>query len=151
MLKHSTASVLGCLLVLLLISGCTSMPKQIQVSAEPVKKPDLVLPSADELNLRSVEWYIITEENWEEQYNKLKETGRSLAFFSITDKGYQDLGLNISDLRAYIEQQDAIIGAYDAYYRETEKAFDETNERIQEEFDRQIEEKEKSFWNKITN
>ena len=149
MVNRSIVNALGCLLTIVLISGCSSMPKQITVSAKPIDKPKLVLPNADELDLRSVEWYIVTIENWEEQYEKLVNSGRSLAFFSLTDKGYENLGLNISDLRAYIQQQNAIIGAYDAYYLKSEEAFDETNERIQKDFDSQVEDNEKSFWNII--
>ena len=129
MVNRSIVNALGCLLTIVLISGCSSMPKQITVSAKPIDKPKLVLPNADELDLRSIEWYIVTIENWEEQYEKL--------------------GLNISDLRAYIQQQNAIIGAYDAYYLKSEEAFDETNERIQKDFDSQVEDNEKSFWNII--
>lgn len=100
MATHSIANVLGFLIVTsLLISGCSSMPQKIEVSAKPVEKPKLVLPSADELNLREIEWLIITPDNWEEQLAKLKSSGRSIAFFAITDKGYQDLGLNFSDMR----------------------------------------------------
>ena len=48
MANHSIANVLGFLIVTsLLISGCTSMPQKIEVSAKPVEKPKLVLPSAD--------------------------------------------------------------------------------------------------------
>ena len=127
------------------------MPKQIEVSAKPLDKPKLVLPNADELNLRSVEWYIVTIENWEEQYEKLVASGRSLAFFSLTDKGYENLGLNISDLRAYIQQQNAIIGAYDAYYVESEKTFDKANADAEKAFEEEVLKSEKGFFKKLLN
>jgi hypothetical protein len=44
MVKRSIANVLGCLTILSIISGCSSLPKEIFVSAEPIEKPKLILP-----------------------------------------------------------------------------------------------------------
>lgn len=113
--------------ILSIISGCSSLPKEIFVSAEPIEKPKLILPKADELDLRDVEWVILVKENWEEQWAKLEKSGEALAFFATTDSGYESLGLNYSDLRAFIQQQDAIIAAYRSYYLEAEQEFNEAN------------------------
>ena len=127
MVKRSIANVLGCLTILSIISGCSSLPKEIFVSAEPIEKPKLILPKSDELDLRDVEWVILVKENWEEQWAKLEKSGEALAFFATTDSGYENLGLNYSDLRAFIQQQEAIIAAYRSYYLEAEEEFDEAN------------------------
>jgi len=127
MVKRSIANVLGCLTILSIISGCSSLPKEIFVSAEPIEKPKLILPKSDELDLRDVEWVILVKENWEEQWAKLEKSGEALAFFATTDSGYESLGLNYSDLRAFIQQQDAIIAAYRSYYLEAEEEFNEAN------------------------
>ena len=113
--------------IIALTSACSSLPKQIFVSAEPIEKPKLILPQADELDLRDVEWVILVKDNWEEQWAKLEQSGDALAFFATTDSGYESLGLNYSDLRAFIEQQDAIIAAYRGYYLEAEQEFNEAN------------------------
>ena len=133
MVKRSIANVLGCLTILSIISGCSSLPKEIFVSAEPIEKPKLILPKADELDLRDVEWVILVKENWEEQWAKLEKSGEALAFFATTDSGYESLGLNYSDLRAFIQQQDAIIAAYRSYYLEAEEEFNEANGLDKEE------------------
>lgn len=127
MVKRSIVNVLGCLTILSIISGCSSLPKEIFVSAEPIEKPKLILPKSDELDLRDVEWVILVKENWEEQWAKLEKSGEALAFFATTDSGYESLGLNYSDLRAFIQQQDAIIAAYRSYYLEAEEEFNEAN------------------------
>jgi hypothetical protein len=133
MVKRSIANVLGCLTILSIISGCSSLPKEIFVSAEPIEKPKLILPKTDELDLRDVEWVILVKENWEEQWAKLEKSGEALAFFATTDSGYESLGLNYSDLRAFIQQQDAIIAAYRSYYLEAEEEFNEANGLDKEE------------------
>ena len=133
MVKRSIANVLGCLTILSIISGCSSLPKEIFVSAEPIEKPKLILPKSDELDLRDVEWVILVKENWEEQWAKLEKSGEALAFFATTDSGYENLGLNYSDLRAFIQQQEAIIAAYRSYYLEAEEEFNEANGLDKEE------------------
>jgi len=130
------------------------MPQKIEVSATAVEKPKLVLPQADELNLRDVKWMIITEDNYDKQMEKLKASGRSVAFFAVTDEGYTNLGLNISDLRAYLQQQQAIIGAYEGYYQDAETALDDANKEINDaktSVEDQQNVPEKSLWEKITN
>lgn len=67
---------------------------------------------------------IITPENFEEAIAKIEKNGRPVAFFALTDKGYENLGLNLSDLRAYIQQQQAIIAAYKGYYEKAEEALE---------------------------
>jgi len=127
MVKRSIVNALGCLIILSAISGCSSLPKQIFVSAEPIDKPKLILPESDELDLREVEWVILVKENWEEQWAKLENSGDALAFFATTDSGYENLGLNYSDIRAFIQQQEAILAAYRSYYLEAEEEFNEAN------------------------
>jgi len=118
-------SVLGFLSIALLISGCSSLqPRQIEVSAVPVEKPQLELPGTDEIRLRDVEWTLITPENVEEVLQQAEESGRPVVFFALTDKGYENLGLNISDIRALIQQQQTIITAYENYYTESQEALD---------------------------
>jgi hypothetical protein len=121
------------LIILSVISGCSSLPKQIFVSAEPIEKPKLILPESDELDLREVEWVILVKENWEEQWAKLEKSGDALAFFATTDSGYENLGLNYSDIRAFIQQQEAILAAYRSYYLEAEEEFNEANGLDKEE------------------
>ena len=127
MAKRSIANVLGCLTIIALTSACGSLPKQIFVSAEPIEKPKLILPESDELDLREVEWVILVKDNWEEQWAKLEQSGEALAFFATTDSGYESLGLNYSDIRAFIQQQEAILAAYRSYYLEAEEEFNEAN------------------------
>ena len=92
-------------------------PREITVSSKPIEKPELTLPSVDELQFRNVDWVIITEENLEQRLEELKTSGQPIAIFGLTGEGYENLGLNISDIRALIQQQQAIIIAYENYYK----------------------------------
>ena len=124
---RSIVNALGFTTLSLILAGCgvfNSKPQEIEVSSIPVSKPQLILPSEDELNLRQVEWVILTPENFEAKIAEASESGRAIAFFALTDEGYENLGLNLSDLRAYIQQQQAIIAAYERYYIEAEETMD---------------------------
>lgn len=68
----------------------------------------------------------------EEKLSKLRESGQPLAIFALTGEGYENLGLNFSDIRAMVQQQQAIIVAYENYYKEAEQALDEANKQVQQ-------------------
>jgi len=107
--------------------GCSlagQPPREIAVSAKPVEKPQLNLPPVDKLNMRPVDWVIITEENLEQKLTELRGTGQPIAIFGLSGEGYENLGLNFSDIRAMVQQQQAIILAYESYYKQAEDALD---------------------------
>ena len=62
--------------------------------------------------MRPVEWVVINQDNLDEKVKQLTANGRPLAMFVLTGDGYSNLGLNFSDIRALVQQQQAIIVAY---------------------------------------
>lgn len=121
------ASVLGCGLVLL--SACaTPKPTPIEITASPIEKPELVLPSANVLDLRDTDWIVITPDNVDGVMASLPADNTAL--FALTDKGYENLSLNVNDIRTYITQLQAIIVAYEGYYKSSNMAIDAANEKI---------------------
>ena len=134
--NNSIRNVLGCGLVILLLSGCSifggPQPRLIEISAKPVPKPELELPEADQLFFKPVEWILVTPDNYEEVFAKLGETGRPIVIFGLTDGGYETLATNLSSLRSFVQQQQIVIAAYENYYKESEKALDAANEEIAE-------------------
>lgn len=83
--------------------------------------------------MRRVEWVIINEENMNEKIAELTKGGAPLAIFALTAQGYENLGLNFSDIRALVQQQQQIIVAYENYYKEANKALDEAEQKRQAE------------------
>jgi len=102
------------------LTACSQLPQQIEVSSKPLDKPELTLPPVDEIRLRNVDWVVINVENMEEKIAELTATGQPLALFVLTGEGYENLGLNFSDIRALVQQQKQIILAYERYYKEAE-------------------------------
>jgi hypothetical protein len=120
-----TKSVLGFGLVILL-SSCSSLQQVIpvEVSTKPVEKPELTLPRVDELRMREVSWIVINQDNVDQVFEDLKNKNIPVGVYALTGEQYENLGLNFSDIRALVQQQQAIIVAYEKYYKEAEKTLD---------------------------
>jgi len=135
----------------LLICGCAD-PHRLEIIAKPVNKPTLILPKADVLIMRNIDWTLITKKNIDDAFGILEKTGRPAVFFGTSDKGYENLSLNMSGLRAFIQQQNAIILAYENYYTASNSAITTANNEIKHVNDQvdNINKKsteEPSFWN----
>ena len=120
-----TKSVLGFGLVILL-SSCSSLQQvlPVEVSTRPVEKPELTLPRVDELRMREVSWIVINQGNVDQVFEDLKNKNIPVGVYALTGEQYENLGLNFSDIRALVQQQQAIIVAYEKYYKEAEKTLD---------------------------
>jgi len=74
--------------------------------------------------MKKVEWIVINEANVDQVIAKLQTEGKAFALYALTGDGYGNLSLNFSDIRALVQQQQAIIAAYEGYYKEAEQALD---------------------------
>jgi hypothetical protein len=121
-INSSTQNVLGFGLValtsLFLLSACgKSIPEPvtpIQVRTIETPRPAPVVPSVDQLQLREVKWTIVTPDNVSEVFASLP--GEAV-LFAVTTDGYEALALNLSDVRAMVQQQQKIIAIYQNSYR----------------------------------
>lgn len=116
--KSSTASVpfFG-LASLVFLSACSTPEiveevKPVEIKTIEVKRPAPIVPPVDQLSLRDIEWKIITPDNVDEVFSD-----SNVVLFSITSEGYENLSLNLSDLRAMIQQQQEIIAIYEKSYK----------------------------------
>lgn len=129
------------------LAACSApLPQEIKISAKPVEKPPLTLPPVDELNLRKVEWIVINKDNIDAVKTRLESQGQAFALYSLTGDGYGNLGLNFSDIRALVQQQQAIILAYENYYKESNAALDKVNQQIRDQEAIESQVPEKSSW-----
>lgn len=140
------------ILGLTLLAGCSSTPRQIEISAKPIDKPKLVLPPAEELRLKDLTWVVINEENYKEVFEKLKKDKKDPVLIGLTDDGYEILAMNMSDIMKLLQQQKAIIAAYQNYYEESEQALEDANSEIEgakQQVDKQNNAPEESVLDKI--
>lgn len=123
--------LIAALLGLTLLVGCTTQPQRIEISAQPIDKPELILPPVEALRLKDVEWIVINQENAQEVFDKLIEDRKDPVLIGLTDDGYEVLSTNISDIMTLIAQQKQIIAAYQNYYEQSEQALDDANANIE--------------------
>ena len=71
--------------------------------------------------MKKLKWIIITSDNADEVFEKLKAGGVDPVLFGLTDEGYEALAKNFAQIRAYMLQQDEIIKSYKEYYEGTDK------------------------------
>lgn len=118
MKKNLTVNALGYMMSLLLISGC-SVPnvepvQSVEVRTVEVSKPAPIVPSVDQLKLREVKWVVLTPDNVDQKFKEI--TNGEMVFFALTKDGYENLSLNLSDVRSNIEQYKRIIAVYKAQF-----------------------------------
>lgn len=116
--KNLTLSALG--FGILLLSACAVKEElkpvtPVEIRTVAVKRPAPIVPKVDQLKLASVNWIIITPENVEAKFAEISKGDKVL--FALTSKGYENIGTNLSDIRALLEQQKLIIAAYEKSYR----------------------------------
>jgi len=109
--------------VVLALGGCSMLQPQPLPAPEPVIKTvteyktleiyQPPLPKA--ISLQDVEFFVLTEKNFEEQVKKLEKLqSGTYVLFGLTPQDYENMAYNLQELRRYIRQQKEII----IYYRE---------------------------------
>ena len=78
---------------------------------EKVQIPTVSRPKP--LNLSDTRVFVVTKENFEEFEKEFIKLNGDLAFVALSMKDYENLALNISDLRRFINQQNEIIVYYE--------------------------------------
>jgi len=102
------AKYLITLSLLLLISACAGQTRieYVEQYIEPKGRPRGV-------TLQDIEWRVVTPQNEEEfKVEFKKETGDNV-YIVISVPDYENLSLNMAELRRYIEQQQSIIVYYE--------------------------------------
>ena len=96
--------------LLLLISGCaTPVVTQIEYVPQVIEKKEQ--PRGVQLN--DVDWHVVTPDNIERFLSHFKDTTGDVVFLAISVPHYENLSLNVAELRRYIEQQRSIILYYE--------------------------------------
>jgi len=106
----AAASLQGCA-----IFGWNSVDP-ITINKKAVERTPLNLPDPAPLKPSVVEWIVITPENQERVFADLKAKNMDLVVFALTDDGYEELAINMAQIRNYIAHQREIIIKYREYY-----------------------------------
>ena len=103
------------ILTTFLISSCSSV-KQLEVFKTEVPRTKLDLPDPETPIVNELDWIIITSDNAEEVFAKLKEKNIDPVLFGLTDDDYETLAVNFAQIRAYMIKQKLTLDQYRDYY-----------------------------------
>lgn len=108
---------------LFFINGCSILPKfweddvkPIEVKQVAVERIKLNIESPKPLQPEKIEWVVITPDNVDKVWKKLKSKNKDLVLFGLTDDGYEKLSINMAEIRNFINTQRIIILKYKDYY-----------------------------------
>ena len=86
---------------------------------EKVQIPTVARPKPLQLNDTRV--FVVTKDNFEEFKKEFTGIYGDLAFVALSMKDYENLALNIADIRRYLNQQEEIIVYYEKAVTEEPK------------------------------
>lgn len=101
--------------LILVLTNCARAPeKEVVVQTEYVQRtiPLQALPKP--VQLAEVQWYVVTEDNIDEFLEKFRQENGTVAFMAVSVRGYENLSLNVQELRRFINQQKQIIIYYES-------------------------------------
>ena len=116
MVLKNYLKVSGFLLLSLLVSSCSSLPKltQIEIQTVEVERNIPIQNRPRQLDMNDIYFYVVTEQNFEEFMKKfVKENGDPLVGYVLSVRDYEALAINMAEIKRYIEQQKQIIIYYE--------------------------------------
>jgi hypothetical protein len=123
-----------CLMIwslLLVISGCSTVP-EIQERIVYVTKEIPVKERPEAVDLHDVEWFVVTADNVDDFLLEYQDKTGDMVFFAISVPHYENLSLNLAELRRYIEAQQGIIVYYETRVQEGINKTNKTDSSDQE-------------------
>ena len=100
---------------ILTLSGCSSI-KQLDIFSLDFEREPLALEKPTIQELEKLKWIIITSENADEVFKKMKEQGLDPVIFGLSDNDFQLLAKNFAHIRAHMMKQNVMIDEYKNYY-----------------------------------
>lgn len=101
------------LLLLISLSSCSLLPKEVHIQTKFVERDIPIQGHPRGVSLYPVTFYAVTTENFEEFKVKFEKENKGFVFFALSVPDYENLSLNMGELKRYIEQQKTIIVYYE--------------------------------------
>ena len=114
MMLHRKFLIFWSLLLLVSLSSCSWKPeKQVVVQTKIVKPVIEIKERPKGVKMLPVKFYVVTEKNYEEFKERFKKDNGEFVFYAMSVPSYENLALDMAELRRYIEQQKEIIIYYE--------------------------------------
>lgn len=104
------------------LPGCVGLdwfrkPEEpIKVEKKAVERERLNLADPKPIKPSAHNWILITPKNADKVWAELRAKNVDLVLFALTDDGYEELAVDMAQIRTFIQQQRDIIIKYREYY-----------------------------------
>ena len=113
-------SIIAVIIAASMLQGCALLGwkaiEGIEIKKKAVDRTPLNLADPQPLKPTAPQWRVITPENQAQVFAELKSKNIDQVLFALTDDGYEELAVDIAQIRALIAQQRDIIIKYRDYY-----------------------------------
>ena len=113
-------SIIAVIIAASMLQGCALLGwkaiEGIEIKKKAVDRTPLNLADPQPLKPTAPQWRVITPENQAQIFAELKSKNIDQVLFALTDDGYEELSVDIAQIRALIAQQRDIIIKYREYY-----------------------------------
>jgi hypothetical protein len=109
--------VLSLILLTSTLSGCSLFArepeKQIVTETKIIKPTIAVAERPKGLNLSDIRFYVVTEDNFSEFKERFIKENGDYVFYAIAVRDYENLALNMAEIKRFILQQKEVIIYYE--------------------------------------
>ena len=113
-------SIIAIIIAASMLQGCALLGwkalEGIEIKKKAVDRTPLNLADPQPLKPTAPQWRVITPENQAQVFAELKSKNIDQVLFALNDDGYEELSVDIAQIRALIAQQRDIIVKYREYY-----------------------------------
>ena len=113
-------SIIAVIIAASMLQGCALLGwkaiEGIEIKKKAVDRTPLNLADPQPLKPTAPQWRVITPENQAQVFAELKSKNIDQVLFALTDDGYEELSVDIAQIRALIAKQRDIIVKYREYY-----------------------------------
>ena len=103
--------------------------KPVEIVTKPVERTPLAVALPPPLSVKPIEWRVITEENAKEVFDQLRQDKVDVVLIGLTDDGYKNLAVTVTELRNLMAQYREILIQYQNYYEPKKKAEPEAEKK----------------------
>jgi len=125
--------ILLLLSVLFGVTGCSSIfgvgEKDVNIKTVRVDRNIPIQPWPKPVNMAGINLYVVTENNYEEFKERFMSKNKDFVYVAMSVKDYENLAINVQDVKRYIKQQKEIIIYYEVVAEGTKNTKEnQTNE-----------------------
>ena len=115
MVNHKNLWTLALLLMISSLVGCGSIQEKVILKTDYVVKEIPLQPRPKPVDLHRVKFYAVTPENLDQFLEEYEKENGDVVFFAISVPDYENLSMNVAELKRFINQQKSLI----IYYEES--------------------------------